>query len=226
MPVDDQKDVNKIKDELKKEYESGNRDRELALSLLSSRLRKDDESLQDYAFHIAKLVRLAYPSFNDDTRDLHEKDYFVRGLHPDLQLKVKTLEKFAELKVKDLIDNAVRLEIAGVGSSKPKVKSEVLEVRECPHHKESESNNITLDKLQNLEEMVAKLSVSGKTRGRGRRFDGRNTRNFNNGNSGDKRKCWNCGDTAHLLRSCPKRFCQSCGKVGHDAWSTSCPNHS
>ena len=78
LSEEDKKDVAKIKEELKRQYESGNSDREEALCLLSSRLRKEGESLQDYAFCISELVRLAYPSFETANRQIHEKDYFMR----------------------------------------------------------------------------------------------------------------------------------------------------
>ena len=224
---DDKKDVEKIKTELRREYETGNRDREQALSLLASRLRKDEESLQDFAFSISRLVRLAYPNaaFTEAIRGVHEKDYFVRGLHPELQLKVKTLEKFDELGMKDLINNAVRFEVAGVGSTKVKIKTEINEVRESTDQADGEADRPTLDsRLQSLEERIAKLSVDRAAKGRN--YNQRNNSPSRlNRNSTTKRKCWNCGDTSHFVRNCSKRFCQSCGKAGHDAWSKSCPKH-
>jgi hypothetical protein len=27
-----------------------------------------------------------------------------------------------------------------------------------------------------------------------------------------------------VVRRCPQRFCQACGKSGHDSWMTECPN--
>ena len=52
MTEDDRKDPAKIKTELKKQYQIGNRDREEALFLLSPVQRKEDETAQDFAFRV------------------------------------------------------------------------------------------------------------------------------------------------------------------------------
>ena len=56
LSTDDRKDIARIKLELRKQYESGNRNREDTLYLL---------------------VRLAYLDFADAHRNIHEKDVFV-----------------------------------------------------------------------------------------------------------------------------------------------------
>ena len=38
-------------------------------------------------------------------------------------------------------------------------------------------------------------------------------------------ECRICSSTDHLFRQCPSRFCQSCGKKGHDGWAKDCPNY-
>ena len=38
-------------------------------------------------------------------------------------------------------------------------------------------------------------------------------------------RCRNCQSTDHLVRSCPTRFCQSCGEMGHDSWNKSCQKY-
>ena len=54
MSDDDKKDIEKIKGELRKQYETGNRDCEEALSLLMSCHRKEEESAEDFAYRIKK----------------------------------------------------------------------------------------------------------------------------------------------------------------------------
>ena len=54
MSEEDKKDAAKIKAELKKQYELGNRDREEALQLLSSAQRKHEETAQDFNFRIGE----------------------------------------------------------------------------------------------------------------------------------------------------------------------------
>ena len=108
MSADDQKDVAKLKAELKKQYEAGNVNREEAQSLLNLRIRKDGEPIKDYAFEIKRLAGLAYPTFSTQNVDIITKDYFVKGLHPEMQLKIKSLEKFSTAGTDDLVEDAVR----------------------------------------------------------------------------------------------------------------------
>ena len=44
-----------------------------------------DESAQTFAFKIQQLVKLANQSLNDQARQTIAKDYFVRGLHHEMQ---------------------------------------------------------------------------------------------------------------------------------------------
>ena len=63
--ADDRKDPEKLKAELKTEFEKGKRNREEALSELANRPRKVGESTQNYAYKLMELVKLAYPSFDN-----------------------------------------------------------------------------------------------------------------------------------------------------------------
>ena len=74
LSEEDKKDAEKIKGELLKEFEKGNQDRETAIHELNNRKRKPDESAQTFAFKIMELVKLAYPTFNEDTHKTIGKD--------------------------------------------------------------------------------------------------------------------------------------------------------
>ena len=217
MSEDDRKDIEKIKTELKKQYEVGNCDREEALQLLSAAQRKQDETAKDFAYRIEQLVKLAYPTFTDANKLVHQKDAFVRGVHPDMQMKLKTLENFADLDMKGILDHTVRLEVAGVKSVPKTIKEEVSSV-ECVDQLEVASG--TDERLMALEEAVAKISI-GSSAPRGRK-----RRGGSNGNRSNRKSCWNCGDTSHLLHQCPKRFCPACGQQGHDVMDKRCPKSS
>ena len=114
MSADDQKDVEKLKTELKKQYEVGKINREEAQSLLNLRIRKDSETIKDYAFEIKRLAGLAYPTFSTANVDIITKDFFIKGLHAEMQLQIKSLEKILTATTDALIEEAVRLELAGV----------------------------------------------------------------------------------------------------------------
>ena len=114
---DDKKDVAKIKKELLAEFEKGQLNREEAIQELAKRSRAKGESAQTFAYKIVELVKLAYPTIEDDTRGTIAKDCFVRGLHADMQIALKSNEKFSSTDIKALATEVTRLEIAGIKSN-------------------------------------------------------------------------------------------------------------
>ena len=84
LDTEDKKKSEKIKAELLEEFECGKQNRELAVTQLSERRRKPDESVQTYAFKIMELTKLAYPAFDDDSMKTIAKDHFVKGIHPKM----------------------------------------------------------------------------------------------------------------------------------------------
>ena len=100
----------------KKQYERENREREEALQLLASVQYRQQDIAKDLAFRIGMLVKLTNPTIENASQQLHVKNAFVRGLHPEIQMKVKTLENFAALDMNLLLDHTVRLEVAGMKS--------------------------------------------------------------------------------------------------------------
>ena len=220
--VEDKKDFTKIRDELLKGFQRGNRDREEALSLLSTCQRNEGESAQDIAFRISRLVHLAYSSFTEAQRQVHEKDFFVKGLHPDMEVHLKSLEAFATSDMKALLDHTVRLEVAGVKSFRRKLTEEMNTVQEIRDDQIADFSRALETRIGDLEDAIANLNV-GNRDFRGRRSQG----NFRGrGQRKNGRSCFNCGDKSHFVRQCPNRYCQSCGGTGHDAWNRNCPKNS
>ena len=97
LRLDDEarKNPSTVKTELKKEFEKGNINRELAIHELSGRLRRPAEPPLTFAHKITELVGLAYATLDQNAKIIIAKDYFVKGLHPDMQVALKYLEKFA-----------------------------------------------------------------------------------------------------------------------------------
>ena len=147
---------------------------------------------------------------------VHEKDAFVRGLHPDMQIKIKTLENFATLDMKGILDNTVRLEVAGVKSVHKSFKEEVNSVEGVQQNDIAlETEKTLLARLEGLEEAVANISVASNSNPAKRR-------KRKDSNRPTRKGCWNCGETSHFLRLCPTRFCQACGERGHSPRDKKC----
>ena len=77
---------------------------------------------------------------------------------------------------------------------------------------------VAMGDVVNRLERLESAKVNSETDQRGA------TKGNQNGRPVNKFKCRNCRSTDHLIRKCPQRFCQACGKRGHDAWMDECPN--
>ena len=110
------KDFEEIKADLKKEFERGKLNREEALHVLQTRVQGSKESPQTFAHKLLELVKLAYPNFTDEVRNTISKDYFMKGVHPDMQVALKSRATFAEDDISTLAEETVRLSLAGVKS--------------------------------------------------------------------------------------------------------------
>ena len=235
---DDKKDPEKLKAELLKEFERGQLNREEAISELDSRKRLADESAETFVFKVIELVKLAYPSFDNAAKDSLAKDYFIRGLTPELQIALKSVQGYAEMGAKDSAKEAVRLELAGVGkpsASKSEVNSseDMVEriadrvLQKLGDVNISDSNNTNSTVVGNIQSQRGSYHAGGgrgrfRGRGRGR---GRGQGPQNQTVSQNVRTCRSCKSSGHFLRDCPQRFCQACGGRGHDQFNQSCPNY-
>ena len=234
MPDDDKKDPEKVKTELKREFERGNRDREEALAELNIRVRKKQEPVQIFAFKIEELVKLAYAGCNEASRQIIVKDNFTKGLHKDMRLALKSIANYASADLKTLVDEVSRLELAGVNSCLTDAHGvNVVEAGVCASRGEEATNLVDeiADKvLQKLSESSIDYVSRGRAFDRSRSARGNGESNsFARGTRSEGRrpplKCRNCNSTSHLVRRCPSRFCQSCGERGHDSWSKDCPKY-
>ena len=245
------KDFDQIKDELKKEFERGQLNREEALSILQSRIRGPKESAQTFAYKLSELVQLAYPTFSDPVRKTIAKDYYVKGVHPDMQVALKSRATFNDDDISTLATETVRLSLAGVKTySKSTTTSEAcgsVEVAPMPMQLEGAPTNVinaiadvvvsklkesSLDSSESSAGRTAQqsdgINNAGVTYSRGRAFSGRRGARGRGGrgNNNQSKKCRSCQSTEHLIKHCPTRFCQACGQRGHDQYDQQCPNYS
>ena len=143
-----------------------------------------------------------------------------------MQMKLKTLENFADLDMKGILDNTVRLEVAVVKSTNEKIKEDMNVVGEEQKNEAVGIERSLMARLDGLEEAIAKLSFKPNTPVSKRRDSRPKQGGIKSLGSKGTRQCWNCGDKTHILRQCPKRFCQACGGRGHDAWEEKCQKSS
>ena len=231
MSDEAKKDPEKVKTELLKEFERGQLNREEAITELDQRKRLPKESADTYAFKVIELVKLAYPTFQDDVRQSLAKDYFVRGLSSELQLAVKSVQGFTGMDVKGVAQEAVRLELAGVGMN----RAAAAAANSCDGMYDAIAErviqrlgNTSISAVLDDEGDVNNVGYRGNQR-RGNFQRGGRGRGRGRGQSGasqnhSQKKCRSCGSDEHLIRFCPQRFCQACGGRGHDQYNASCPN--
>ena len=84
---ENKKDPEQIKAALINSFDNAKRNREVVIEELSHRKRLTDEKPEVFAHKIQELVKYAYPKFNDDAKKCLAKDYYVKGLHYELQIE-------------------------------------------------------------------------------------------------------------------------------------------
>lgn len=224
----DRKDPEKVKTALVKAFDRPKRNREIAIDALSNRSRLQNESAETFAYKISELVKYAYPNFDQTTRDALSKDYFTKGLQPDLQKELRKEKNFANKSLSELAGDTTYLEIAGINSKT--IKNEVI--GSVVHQPSNLENKI--DKLITaLEKSVVtpesdeeKINYAGAKDNyeRGKQYHRKSNR-FERKPVLQTLECRNCNSKQHLYRKCPERFCQACGNRGHDGWEKTCPKY-
>ena len=116
MRLSDQetRDVSAIKAESVREFERGNQDREVAIIEVSNCTCKQDKSAQTFAFKIQELMKVVYPTFDENARNTISKDYFIKGLHPKMQTALKSWSDFTKANITQLTSETTRLQLAGI----------------------------------------------------------------------------------------------------------------
>ena len=107
---------------------------------------------------------MAYPDFAGAHRNVHEKDVFIRGVHPEMQIKLKALETFSSMDMKNILEHRVRLEVAGVKflSKKYKEYMNIFTERSTGEVQTNITTSEMLTRLDGLEEAIAKLTATDK----------------------------------------------------------------
>ena len=220
LSTEDKKDVEKIETELLKEFERGRQDRDTAIFELNNRKRKPDESYQTFAFKIIELIKLAYPTFDDNTRKTIAKDYFIKGLHSKMQIALKALPHFEKASIDILTTEANRLQLAGIQSFTSDNNQHCMNVNNSLVDEIAEK---VMEKMKGISIDVPGAADGGNNATAFATFSGpRPAQNWKRGGRGSisarprwqkyrstqqqPRKCRNCQSSDHLVRDCPTRF--------------------
>ena len=86
-----------IKSNLLKEFCREERNHEEALSASMKGCRLPTETPQRFAYHILKLVGLAYSTLDANTQNTIARDYFMKGLSTELQVAIKSITGFSDI---------------------------------------------------------------------------------------------------------------------------------
>ena len=249
LSATDKKDVDKVQTEFMNEFELSNQDREMAMYEWTTRRRKQGESPQTFIYKIMELVKLAYPSFDHANQETIAKDYYMKGIHPKMQITLKAMPTFSESSFNDIATETIRLQLAGIESFS------VSEPNQCNNVNNGNNDSLVDSIAEKVVSMMTELSLGAEasrdvnhelpnTNFVGNRFrrnqrgtrgnqSSAHNRNFSNrgyqqnnapAHTPQNKKCRVCQSSEHFVRDCPTRFCQACGKRGHDAWHKSCPN--
>ena len=159
---------------------------EIYKAQVKQRIRRKDEPLPELAQDIKKLMRMAYPSAVLDLRDTLAKDCFIEALN-DAEMELFVCQKEPET-MEDAVRIALKYEAFSQGRRK-RLMSTKTGVR--MQHEEACENLPYSDDLRQIQADLKEIKLSNKAH-----------TNTNQGNR-YQRKCWSCGETTHLQRSCP-----------------------
>ena len=225
---DEQKvDPKEVKDALKNNFDRAKKNREVAVEELTNRKRLPNETPEVFSYKIQELVKLAYPSFDTAVRSTLSKDYYVKGLKLNTQRDLRKQSDYEAKTLKDLVTATNVLEIAEANTAEKKeVIGNISETSGLESKLDKLIAAMTIRNDHEDDDDSERINFAGaRNYNRNRKTRGRGRGQFYDRRSSTKLECRNCNSTEHLYRKCPSRYCQSCGKQGHDGWQNVCPNY-
>ena len=94
-----------------------------------------------------ELVKLACPNFDENVRKTITKDYFVKGVDPDMQIALKSLANVSRMNINSLATETSRLQIADIDPfTQPKTYNDI------------DSNTLTINAVDETSQQRGKYS--------------------------------------------------------------------
>ena len=171
---------------LKERFEPQNQC-EIYKALLKQRIRKRDEGFPELAQDIKGLTKMAYPSAFIDLKDTLSKDSFIEALND------AEMELFICQKEPATTDDAVRLALkyeAFTQGRRKQLSSNKAGIR--MQYEEDTHSTISRNDIEEIKNDIRKLRTGS---------NGQHNRGKPNPNN--NRSCYACGQTDHMVRSCP-----------------------
>ena len=148
-----------------------------------------------------------------------------------MQVALKCATGYKDMDVKACADDVVRLELAGVASSK--VQHTISPVEAGGESSASLVEAIAdkvMEKLRvsddsDVSEVRSRDNWQYSRSGRGNNRGNNRGRGRATGRNNGAKPCRSCGSTEHLIKNCPTKFCEACGQRGCNQWSRECPKH-
>ena len=172
---------------------------------LKGRTKKPSEGLSDLGHDIMRLVKLAYPSADAETRETVAISSFLDALPGNaMETRLSVLRTRPRTMLEVV---ALAIEVDTVVDAGNHRKSHV---RRDVHQLDSEPIPSRETENEKLRKAVDKLTETVSTMGKRQEKDKDGKRSYKNPKPTDQRetrKCYNCGKTGHLSKNCrsPKK---------------------
>lgn len=148
---------------------------------LKNRQKQKDETLSALADDVKRLVDRVFADIPDEAREKLARDNFIDAL-TDSDMRIRIIQMRTR-NIQEAMEAAIELETLSKAESERNPKR----VRELQTESSADQEPT---ELKDLQDQIAKLK--------------KQLQSMEPNQSSQTRQCYNCGDTSHMIRDCPK----------------------